>query len=173
MDVTASREEDSMLASAVVAASASRAMTRRAAAACTPMTETWWATTSCSSRAIRSRSSVIAWSRSSSLWAAMVAACFSSIALARASRHSTCPPQNAPPKKTALTMTVRMTDAGMAPIQPLGSWPSMPSMTSWMADPIANCRASQANITTTITPTTTSMARRSRAQATAERKATK
>ena len=65
--VTASREDRSMSPRARAAASGSRSMTRRAAAAWMPMTETWWPTTSCSSRAMRSRSSVTARRRRLSL----------------------------------------------------------------------------------------------------------
>ncbi len=72
---------------APAAASGSRSMTRRAAAAWMPMTDTWWPTTSCSSRAMRSRSSVTARRRRVSLWARMVAACSASRAFCRALRQ--------------------------------------------------------------------------------------
>jgi hypothetical protein len=42
---------------AATASVGSRSNSRRATPACTPITLTWWATTSCSSRAIRTRSS--------------------------------------------------------------------------------------------------------------------
>ena len=57
---TACRAEDSTVPNASAARSGSFPMTCRAAAACTPMTLTWWATTSCSSRAIRTRSATTA-----------------------------------------------------------------------------------------------------------------
>ena len=54
----------STAASASRATSGSLSITRRAAAAWTPITDTWWATTSCSSRAIRTRSAMTACARS-------------------------------------------------------------------------------------------------------------
>ncbi len=69
---TASREEVSTAVNAWAAASGLLVSTLRAAAACTPITDTWWATTSCSSRAMRSRSATTAWSRSRPLWVSMV-----------------------------------------------------------------------------------------------------
>ena len=95
--VTASREDRSMSPRALAAASGSRSMTRRAAAAWMPMTETWWPTTSCSSRAMRSRSSVTARRRRVSLCAAdrarparRAGPCW------RALRHEAWPPTTAP-----------------------------------------------------------------------------
>ena len=99
-------------------ASGSRVMTRRAAAAWMPMTDTWWATTSCSSRAMRRRSSVTARVRSSSVCAEMVSAWPASSARSRAERHCIWPMTTAPPKYTALMTRVRSTAPGIGASRP-------------------------------------------------------
>ena len=51
--------------------------------------------------------------------------------------------------------------------------PRLSSTTSWIAEPTANCSAIQTNMPSTIAPMTPIISRRSRAQETPERIATK
>jgi hypothetical protein len=65
------------------------------------------------------------------------------------------------------------TAAGIGGKMPRRSGDSSSSSHSCRAEPAANCQPIQANMTSTIVPTTTAIARRSRAQATPESSATK
>jgi hypothetical protein len=65
------------------------------------------------------------------------------------------------------------TAAGICGKRPICSVPCSSSIHSWAAEPTANCQPSHANMNSTIVPTTTTIARRSRAQATPDRRATK
>ncbi len=87
---------------ASVAFSGWRAITLRAAPACTPITLTWWATTSCSSRAMRTRSANTACRAfsSRSRWSS-VARSASSCSRAR-SRRMAVPSTQGRAKKAAL-----------------------------------------------------------------------
>ncbi|MCJ2194702.1 hypothetical protein MUG60_08600 [Kaistella montana] len=95
---TASRADDSMPRRWPAAASGSRARVRRAAPACTPIAVTWWATTSCSSRAIRSRSRSTACSARRSCCARISACAASSRCRSTAERHEASPNLHAPVK---------------------------------------------------------------------------
>ena len=68
---------------------------------------------------------------------------------------------------------VRATAAGMGAMTPSRSVPRLSSTRSWMADPTANCSAIQTNMASTIAPMTPIISRRSRAQDTPDRMATK
>ena len=103
---TASRALDSIAESDAAAASGSFAITRRAAPACTPMTDTWCATTSCSSRAMRSRSIATACARVRSRSAASSAVRCSSSARDRAERYAESPKYQAPPKYSRFVSTL-------------------------------------------------------------------
>jgi hypothetical protein len=95
----------SIVDSASSAESGSRRSTRRAPVASTPITLTWWATTSCSSRAIRRRSSATAWAASASWLASAVRARSSSARVEARRLFTERPTKNATAARRALFST--------------------------------------------------------------------
>ena len=95
-----------MTTSASRASSGERSSTTRPVPACTAITLIEWATTSCSSRAIRSRSSVTAWWASCSRVRANSAARSRSAAALSIARRFPSPTNQATPNTSTLDTTV-------------------------------------------------------------------
>ena len=103
---TASRDMSSTPRMASAASSGFVSIARRAAAVCTPISEMWWATESCRSRAMRRRSAITAWSASCRAWAWTSSRLVASSSAALACSQAWRPSQIATPKYARFITTV-------------------------------------------------------------------